>query len=352
MSDLSERVQRLVDNGIRPLGFEEIPRTALEMRPSKGIGRRSLVAGLAAALLIAAVVVSGLVISANDAPQGPGDRPAVLPRSNAAAIAVLDEAASNARTFNSDVLGSGQQLHLTESFLVHGFVRGSSGQSFSYDVPGSGTWELNPNGSGTEQIVLGDPSFPTPTDQSVWISLGSVALVPVHQINEELPLTPADSQSLAGQNGLGAPPQTPTIIPYSEVAALPTDSATLLQTLVDRYENGHLDVGQTFDLVANLLEEGAGSAQRSALYKVIATLPGVTLDGPTVTDVTHQQGMGVSIDGSDVRQELIFDPATSSVLEERNVVGPAWPTTLPTPENGTPTATVGTQILAYTVFQG
>lgn len=103
-----------------------------------------------------------------------------------------------------------------------------------------------------------------------------------------------------------------------------------------KYENGHLDVGQTFDLAANLLEEGAGPAQRSALYKMVASLPGVTLDGPTVTDITYKQGIGVSVDVDGARRELVFDPTTSSVLEERNTVGPNWPTSLPSPQSGNP----------------
>ena len=120
-----------------------------------------------------------------------------------------------------------------------------------------------------------------------------------------------------------------------------------------KYENGHLDVGQTFDLAANLLEEGAGPAQRSALYKMVASLPGVTLDGPTVTDITYKQGIGVSVDVDGARRELVFDPTTSSVLEERNIVGPSWPTSLPSLNPGNPStpSAVGTQILAYTVFQ-
>jgi hypothetical protein len=306
-------------------------------------------------VLVSAAVVVPLIALPGGARQGNGPATAVRHGSSPAAAAVLDEAADIAKSAKSDALGSGQVLDITESFLVHGFVKGSAGQQFYYNVTGTGEWTLNPNGAGTEQISLGDPSFPSPADQAAWIALGSLVLVPSHQIVETLPLSPAETQSQAAQNGLDAPPNTPTVLPYNEVATLPTDPAALEQALVMQYENGHLDVGQTFDLAANLLEEGAGPSQRSALYSMVASLPGVTFDGSTVTDLTGKQGMGVSVNVGGVRRELVFDPSTSSVLEERNIVDATWPTSLPTPVsssgNASAATAVGTQILTYTVFQ-
>jgi hypothetical protein len=353
--DLSTQIREYVDGVNEPVTIYDVGavlerHSIANRRGGSSRHPRRLGVGVGAAVLASVVVVVALVALPSGIRRGH-----TAPRhgSGQAATAVLDEAAGTALAANSEAPRLGQILNLTDVFLVHGFVKGSDGQHFSYNVAGTGQWSLNPDGTGSEMITLGDPSFSSSADKATWIALGSLVLVPSHQITESLPLTPAQSQQQTAQNGLGAPPTSPTVLPYNEVAALPTDPGTLEQELVAKYENGHLDVGQTFDLAANLLEEGAGPAQRSALYKMVASLPGVTLDGPTVTDITDKQGTGVSVDVDGARRELVFDPTTSSVLEERNIVGPSWPTSLPFPQSANPSTpfAAGTQILAYTVFQ-
>jgi hypothetical protein len=351
VSDLSDRIQHLVDGGIRPIEVNEIRGLHVSPERRDSIVRRH--PGLTGA---GALLVSGVVFLMVTLILGNGHRPASIPTSHgklgSKAVLVLDEAATAASKVSAGPLLSGEALDLSQSFLVRGFVRGASGEHFYYNVSGTGYYSLNADGTGSENIKLGSPTFPSSADEAAWRGLGSLVLVPSHQIIQALPSSPAESQSQAEENGLSAPPGLPTVIPYDEVATLPTNPAQLEQYLVSQYEDGHSDVGQTFDLAASLLEEGAGPAQRAALYKMVASLPGVSLDGPTLTDVNGKQGTGVSISNGGIRQELIFDPSTSSVLEERNIVDSNWPTSLPDPANESSGDTVGSQILAYTVFQG
>jgi hypothetical protein len=351
--DLREEIREYVDAIEEPVSVDDVLAVVKRgssagerdgrRRHAGALRRHHVLVGLGAVLL-----ATGLLLVAVIGLEGGG----VPHGSPPAAAAVLDEAAGTARAAKSLVLGPGQVLVLNESFLVDGYVSGSNGHHFYYSVPGADRWSLNPAGAGTDQITLGDPTFPSAADKAEWIALGSLPLVPSHQVTETLPLSPAQSEAQAAENGLGALPATPTVLPYNVVAALSTTPAAIEKELVDQYENGHLDVGQTFDLAANLLEEGAGSAQRSALYQMIASLPGVTFDGPTVTDVTARHGIGVSVTSLGEQRELIFDPTTSAVLEERmSVTSSWWPKSLPSPTGNTPATTSATQILAYTVFQ-
>lgn len=78
----------------------------------------------------------------------------------------------------------------------------------------------------------------------------------------------------------------------------------------------------TFGAVGFLLGESVGPpALRAALYEVAAELPGVRLLG-RVSDPTGRKGVGVAyIDREHgQRLQLIFDPATSTLLGERWIV--------------------------------
>lgn len=74
--------------------------------------------------------------------------------------------------------------------------------------------------------------------------------LPCHAFSEPFPLSSAQTSVDDNEERLGAIPTTPTVLPYNVVAALPTDPRALEKELVDQYENGHLDVGQTLDLAA------------------------------------------------------------------------------------------------------
>ena len=341
MDDFATEIRELVESGIRPVSFEEVSKG----RSSRSSLRQWMLARrprtIVFALGAAVIAVPAIVVSfASIAPQ---HSPTV------SASAILLEAAKNASLQTTPVPGPASSLSLSEHFLIDGYVEGASGQSFHYNIAGTGQWLINQDGTGTEKLTLADPTFPTSADRSTWQGLGSLTLVGLHQIVEPFPLSEAVSEAQAADAGLGDEPASPVVLSYSEVSALPTDPAVLEQQLVDQYEDGHFNAGQTFDLASTLLEEGAGPAQRAALYKMVASLPNVSNDGPAVTDVTHVSGQAVSIDESGVRHELIFDPTTSAVLEERFIPDTEWPTS--EPDLGGASA-VGQQMIAYVVYDG
>ena len=107
-------------------------------------------------------------------------------------------------------------------------------------------------------------------------------------------------------------------------ADLPTDLARLEQFIVRHFEGGgREDVAATFDFAGTFLQAGAPPQVRAALYRLIQGLPGIEALGP-MTDRLGRHGIGVGFTEYGVRDVLIFDPATSAVLEREGIaVDPA-----------------------------
>jgi len=75
-----------------------------------------------------------------------------------------------------------------------------------------------------------------------------------------------------------------------------------------------VDDAEVFDLIGQILAQGDASPElRSALFEVAARLDGVELIGE-VTDPIGREGVGLAINGSDRRVQLVFDPETSHLL--------------------------------------
>ena len=118
---------------------------------------------------------------------------------------------------------------------------------------------------------------------------------------------------------------------YPDAAALPTDPAALEQIIVQKYEGGKADAGATFHFAGTILQSGGPPKVRAALYRLIESLPGVQLLG-SMTDKLGRHGIAVGYTQYGIRDTLIFDPATSAVLEREGVVvDPAE--ILPAPES-------------------
>jgi hypothetical protein len=82
--------------------------------------------------------------------------------------------------------------------------------------------------------------------------------------------------------------------------------------------SGATDDGATFHFAGTFLQSGAPTKVRAALYRLIASLPGVESLG-AMTDRLGRHGIGVGYTGYGIRDVLIFDPATSAVLEREGV---------------------------------
>ncbi|QCB94743.1 CU044_5270 family protein [Cellulomonas shaoxiangyii] len=106
------------------------------------------------------------------------------------------------------------------------------------------------------------------------------------------------------------------------LAALPRETSALRERLYrDSAGGGSSADGQAFTFVADLLTSGVVPADlRSALYRVLATIPGVEVTAHTA-EVGPASGVAFgryeSNDG--MRSELVIDPATGDLLGERDI---------------------------------
>lgn len=99
---------------------------------------------------------------------------------------------------------------------------------------------------------------------------------------------------------------------------LPTSPKALERAIVRRFEHGHSRPSATFVYAATFLNAGSTAARRAALYRVIESLPGVQNLGPA-TDRRGRHGQAVGLVTSGTREVLIFDPASTVVLEREMV---------------------------------
>lgn len=110
-------------------------------------------------------------------------------------------------------------------------------------------------------------------------------------------------------------------VTWDELEQLPADPETLSALLTQRVtETSHSDAYDLWDAATGLLRESPARPElRRALWEIIATIPGVTLDGPTA-DATGRDGTAVSIDFSSQnlgRYVLVLDPSDGRLLETR-----------------------------------
>lgn len=265
--------------------------------------RRYAARGLtAAAVAGAAVIVAVAVIPGS--PGSPG-------HPDPAAAAVLGQAAVTAsRQPATQAAGPGQYEYvkvIKEQRGANGITRGGRTAWQECDAVQAIQYWVAPDGSG-RMSADGGPSCGFPTSETF----------------------------TAGQAD---------IYVYPDAAALPADPAALGQIIVHKYEGGKADAGATFQFAGTILQSGAPPKVRAALYRLIESLPGVQLLGP-MADKLGRHGIAVGYTQYGIRDTLIFDPATSAVLEREGViVDPAEAVTGP----AEPPAKAG-EVLNYTVY--
>jgi len=133
---------------------------------------------------------------------------------------------------------------------------------------------------------------------------------------------------------------------YPRAADLPTDPAALEQFIVRHFNGGQQDAAAAFDFAGTFLQSGAPPRVRAALYRMIENLPGIQSLGP-MTDNLGRHGIGVGFTQYGTRDVLIFDPATSAVLEREGIA--ADPSQIPVPP-GSARFRVN-EVINYTVYK-
>jgi hypothetical protein len=267
------------------------------LRPALLFG--GVAAGLAAVLVVS--LLPGGTARQPQAGQHPSGRTALT------AAYILNRAASAAAA-------TPQPVPRPDQFIYYSSV----GMSIGY---------MNP-GSPHEQAWL----FSSRTQG--WTSVDGLRTGMAHvtdEANEKLPWGPVpppvtrDPYSWSTVPRLNCPGRAPARGTYAFLATLPTDPA-LLRTWI----YGHLDGQnppdkQAWNDIRDMLLTLAPPRVAAALYRVLATIPGVTVV-PDAANAVGRIGIAVSRAGA----ELIFDPRTYQFIGERAVltkpeagVGPA-----------------------------
>ncbi len=160
------------------------------------------------------------------------------------------------------------------------------------------TW-IAANGAGRARAVAAKPEFLTAGQRRAWVAAGS----------PHLGSGGVEDFVLSGQ-------------PFLDTSNLPTEPRALRRLIEARKiprVGGPPGEAETFTLIGDMLRNTyLPPAFRAALYRVVAELPKVELLGE-VKDPIGRKGIGVAFTKGSVTHELIFDPATSALLGEREV---------------------------------
>jgi hypothetical protein len=268
---------------------------------------------------------------------------AVLPgspvRPQSAAAAVLTQAANAAASEPAVELGPGEYLY-TETELTSESDYLDLTKTGQIDVVFNETIQkwVAADGSGREiDTYVGPGRFATPASQENWVAAGqpaSVLATPAGPNGGNLETTygPAVTQAscpCSTTSGQVEPGQLPL-----DVSKLPTDPTDLLRVIeAGKTGDSNLDEGPgtpggvsamaSFGSAADLLsqpEVGVTPALRSALYQVMASLPGVELLG-AATDRSGQSGTAIAGPTyMGLRYQLIIDPTSGELLEQEQVI--------------------------------
>jgi hypothetical protein len=113
------------------------------------------------------------------------------------------------------------------------------------------------------------------------------------------------------------------LVSYAQLRQLPTDPTRLsaaLDRIIARYHvrqhfpQQDIRTAIRFEMLRELAELPTSAALRAALYRVLATTPGIRLLGRT-PDSIGRDGTAVAVDVEDAQLELILDPATGELLQ-------------------------------------
>jgi hypothetical protein len=282
----------------RRVFFQVVAANGLRARPPLPRRRRFALLPVGAAALTLALVVGSLLL-----PDGRGG-------ASAEAAEVLRSAAKAAGA-QSPVASEGRYRY-TRSENAYLSTSVDEGQSVTALVPQVRELWVASDASGRIREKVGEPVFLGPRDRASWEALGS-----------------------PDWWGAGTSDQAfgPGELYYEDFSGLSTDPDELYGQIARRAgepeTSGELPVPQNspqavkmFAIVGDLLRETLAPPEvRAALYEVAARIPGVELVGE-VKDSAGRTGVAVARneEGDGVRLELVFDPETSELLAERQVL--------------------------------
>jgi hypothetical protein len=320
MTDLIDDIRTLFEGEIRPVELDDVrvARAQFAHRDRRNFfrsaanvasdqtgwrhRRRSVQRIVAGAVVTLAVVllVTTLVASSSRRP-----RPDINVPDASAAIthAVLARVATVAAIQPQLSPGPGQYLY--RRYAEQHWVPGNYGpQSPTFYVYVSDTFEMwaSANGTGRERIVY-SPAVLPPSEHPGWLTAGRPKL-PNPRPAFDNPVSFRETSPFTGLSG---------------------DPATLrrqLQALAQQHNVRSADDHSTAyvpDLAVQLLESLGVEAHiispsvRAAAFQVLASTNGVTVQ-PHATDQAGRPGEGITFTTHGLREQLVVDPTTSTVL--------------------------------------
>jgi hypothetical protein len=278
------------------------------LRRWRPAGRRGAILGLAAAVVAAATAATLLLTTS----AGPG-QPA-----NAAAAMLRHVALVAARQPAPHPPRRGQYFYTKtrERWMTTRIV--SASRSWTLVGPSTTETWTSPVGSGRQRVVDGRSRFISPASRRTCLRFANRARA-CHPARQRQRVS--DRRFPAGG------------LPHANLNQLPTEPGALLRFLRHRdvfgpppystTKPGSRSNASVFWTIGELLGRSAYDSPklRAALYRVASALPGVELLGPT-RDGAGRDGIGVAYNFRPTGNlvVLIFDPDTTQLLEQRDIV--------------------------------
>jgi hypothetical protein len=246
------------------------------------------------------------VVSPSKVHSGTGTGHAAPPKTRPVAVSMIDHIADIAyRRPPGPVPLPGRYLDLTEIVGSTSSLYVSNGQSGSgytyFTSVFKKTW-LERDGSG-KQV--------TEPYQPIKFLAGHPTALTRERVSQSL-------RSTVFWRPHGAPPAYRLAL-----RRLPTDPAKLQRYITRHFEDGHPDPRATFTFAAQLLAENPYPAVRAGLFRLVTDQPGIRVFGPA-TDPLGRHGIALGFDEDNVRQELVVDPNSTSVLAQVQIALPAF----------------------------
>lgn len=269
-------------------------KTSLRRRP---VRRLAAAAGLAAAAVLAIALW----------PAGGSDDGAGL--APASAEAALERAARAAQSGAERALSLGEYFYVRErsAYLT---TNTGEGAGWSALVPSERETWTRRDGSG--RFVArdsGPPAFPGPRDRANWKAQGSPSL----------------NRSVGPGAGMRFPPSPITAggssLTYAQLSELPSDGEAMYRRLIELANGaGPSPDVEAFVIIGDLLRSVPVPPHvRAGLYRAAAHIKGVRYAG-AVTDELGRRGLAIELTEDHGRRRLVFDPETSQVLVEQEVL--------------------------------
>jgi hypothetical protein len=262
--------------------------------------RRWLLAPAAAVALAAAAVAISTGLDSGDV--APPD---------ASAHAALERVAKVAQAQTSLDVPPGKFLYIRERDAYLATV--ADRPSWSTITPETRETWVGRDGSGRFVTRGRAIVFPGPRDRTRWIAAGRPSFAaPSNASDAALAESYSNNGFAAGSRSLS----------YDQLAALPTDGQAMYRRLIELAGTGGSSPdAEAFVIIGDLLRSAPVPGNvRAGLYRAAAYIKGIHFAGE-VSDALGRHGLAVDLpSGHGTRNRLVFDPQTSELLAEEEVL--------------------------------